>query len=182
MSAAAMRTGSPLSRAAFVLFNALALAIVYLAAIEPALEWFAAQRVAIEDKRDVLDRYTRALERTAEAPPASAAELFLPGASDPRRSAALQDIIKRVAERTGVRIQSVSGLSPNREKSGVVGVRVDMVGPLRSLAMAVAGLESATPALVVGRAAIRASAVRDETPGLLTPLDAQLDIYGFAAP
>lgn len=182
MSAAGTRTGSVLSRAAFVLFNGLALGSVYIAAVEPALAWFAEQRVAIEDKRDVLARYTRALQRTAAEPPVSAAELFLPGASDARRSAALQDIIKRVAERSGVRIQSVSGLSPNREKSGVVGVRVDMVGPLRALATAVAGLESASPALVVGRAAIRASSVRDEAPGLLTPLDAQLDIYGFAAP
>ena len=91
-------------------------------------------------------------------------------------------MIKRVGERSGVRIQSVSGLDPGREKGGIVGVRVDMVGPLRSIAMAIGGLESASPALVIARTSIRASAVRDDTPGLLAPLDAQLDVYGFAAP
>lgn len=182
MSASAFRPGSALSRAAFILFNVLALGILYIAAVEPAMAWFESQRSAIEDKRDLLDRYTRALQRTTEDPATAAADLFLPGTTDSRRSAALQDLIKRVGERSGVRIQSVSGLTPSREKSGVVGVRVDMVGPLRSLADAVGGLESASPALVIGRASIRTSAVRDESPGLLTPLDMQLDIYGFAAP
>ncbi len=170
------------SRAAFWSVNVAVVAVVYIGLVEPVAGWFAAQAEEIEQRSDLLARYEQALAGPRPGADRSVpAGVFVAGATDAVRSAAMQEAVKRVAAATGVRILSVSALPMARERSGVVALRVDMAGPLKGVSQAIARLENGTPMLAIARTAIRASATREETAGELTPLDVQIDIVGFGA-
>ncbi|MHB2165340.1 type II secretion system protein GspM [Alsobacter sp. R-9] len=166
------------SRAAFWVVNAAILALAWLAFVDPVAAWFSDRTEDLVRKADLLARYERALGALAPDRPVPA-DVFLPGATDAVRAAALQDAVKRAAAASGVRILSVSALPQTAGRPATVGIRVDMSGPMRSLGQAVARLETGTPMLAVSRAVVRASLTREEAPGELTPLEAQLDIVGF---
>lgn len=170
-------------RVAFWCVNATIALLVFVALVEPVAAWFAARHDEIEQNGALLARYERALSgpQAADAAPPLPPDLFVAGATDAVRSAALQEAVKRVAAASGVRILSVSALPAARDRPGVVALRVDMAGPLKSVSQAIARLKSGPPALAIARTVMRASATREETAGELTPLDVQLDIVGFAA-
>lgn len=169
-------------RLAFWGVNGAVALLVYVALVEPVAAWFATRSDDLAQSTALLSRYERALaapqQADAGAPPP--AGLFIAGATDAVRSASLQDTVKRIAAAGGVRILSVSALPAARERPGVVALRVDMTGPLKSVSQVLARLEAGPPALALARTVMRASATREETAGELTPLDVQLDLVGFA--
>jgi hypothetical protein len=178
---------------------ALVLVIFYLAILSPIFDFYGAREDLLDQRVAMAGRY----ETLAHALPAlrvadkkwldqSGGELLLGGSSDALASAALQSVIKSLADDAGANISSSEMLQPLANGNfRRVGVRVVLSGDLKHVAAVLRGVETSRPVLSVGDFSLRAggaaaeSAASDEDSeapaGADGTLSVTLDVYGFRA-
>jgi len=167
----------------------LVLATFYTMAIAPALDLYAANETAAETRRALAAR----LNAMANELPALRAHVTqlrtaaagnkqtLEEGSNAVAAAALQGRIGEIATGAGVMIASSESLAAEAQDGyRRLGLRLVVNGSYDGLIRLLAGIEKATPPLIVDNLQIRGSQRRPRAPAdSVAPLDASFEVFGF---
>lgn len=159
----------------------------YLLVAVPLRELYADRQAVLDNRRALRPRLKAAADelpalraRVAEMRATTGTRrVTLEGASDSIALANLQSHIEELAASAGATIGSTESL-PAEVHAGYrrIGLRYVLSGPYETLVKLLAGLEAATPPLVVDNLHIHGVVRRPGAPAT-AGLDAGLDVYGF---
>jgi general secretion pathway protein M len=167
----------------------IALAAFYMAAVAPALDFYAANALTIETRRALAGKLN-AMSQELPALRAQVARLqataagdrqTLKGNSDAVAAAALQGRIGEIAGGIGVAIAS-SEILPAEVQDGYrrLGLRLVVNGSYEGLIQLLAAIEKTTPPLIVDNLQIRTVQRRPRGPAeAVAPFDASFEVLGF---
>lgn len=171
-----------------VALTLLAVLLVWVAAVAPAIRWYEGRQIRLEQQHRLaahlraLDAALPALRRDVAASKAheAARQVLLPGDSDAIAAANLQSALQTLAGRAGASLDSAALLQAKRQ------------GPLRRIAMRVSvtatwpvliaflrAIETAHPRMVVGTISITSPSQID--PKKEPKVQASLSVIGFRA-
>jgi len=173
-------------RVLFLLGNLAALAVVMGVFVVPLISFLAERDNRIEQQRNVLARLTAIAAQASSIGTAMSetrAQLgggeFLIGPNENVISADLQTKVKAITEAAGARPRAVQAL-PSKAVGQVKysGSRIDIYGPLQSIARVLHAIESGKPYLFVTGAVMKP--LPSTRPGVPEEpmIQAQLDIFG----
>ena len=167
----------------------LALAAVWFLGVVPLLNLHAENAAAIETQRALVARLNAA-SRELPALRAQVAErrgaadtstLLVDGATDAIASAALQSRIGEIATGAGVTIASAESIPSEAQGSyRRLGLRLALNGSYEGVVKLLAGIETATPPLIVDSFQIH-SFQRRPGAAQVSQLDARVEVFGFRA-
>jgi general secretion pathway protein M len=168
---------------------AVVLAALYTAVVAPILEFYASNELTIETRQALAEKLNGMRQelpalRTQIARLRAAAagdRQTLEGGSDAVATASLQGRIGEIAGSTGVTIAS-SEILPAQAQDGYrrLGLRIVVNGSYDGLIRLLAGIEKATPPLIVDNLQIRGAQRRPRAPAdSVAPLDASFEVSGF---
>jgi Tfp pilus assembly protein PilO len=166
-----------------------ALGVFYMAALAPALDFYAANELTIETRRALAGKLN-AMSQELPALRAQVAKLrtaaagdrqTLEGGSDAVTAAALQDRIGEIAGNIGMTIASSEILPAEiQDEYRRLGLRLVVNASYDGLAHLLAAIEKAAPPLIVDNLQIRSVQRRPRTaPESFAPLDASFEVFGF---
>ncbi len=162
------------------------MALVWLSAVSPLLDWYAnrqavlAQRLALAGRMASVAAMAPALQRLAVAGNADPASSLLQGATEAVAGAGLQQRLQEMSERAGLRMTSAEVLAS--EPSGAyrrVRVHVAVSGPWARLVGLLSDMDHATPRMAVSEMQVGQS--RSVTTDPVKPLDAVLTVVALYA-
>lgn len=167
---------------------ALPLLAVYHFAVSPVMARLADLDARIEQERRLAGRLAEPDTKIApdaghKAAAAQARGLFIEGASEAIRAAALQSNLSTLAGHHGLKIRTSRSL-PARERPGLrlIGAQFQVVAPLDKLQALIVDMERHKPALVITALHVNAAGAPrmpgQESPGLL---DARFDVFAVEA-
>lgn len=165
---------------AFVGFNAGVIVLIIFFVLAPLIARFSDRADAIaEDGIDLAHQQAmraQALSMVSGASPAG--EYFLPGHDYPTADADLQQILKTLASRSGVRFISMRGLSGGQTAAAdhTVTAKLDVEGSLRSISVLIQSIETNDPCLFIGALTMRANGSQSDASS--DGLSAHLSILG----
>jgi hypothetical protein len=170
----------------FIGINVVALAVVYVLAVQPLTSLFSDQADRLSQARIALSKYRviASREGTVRAAAARADEVassatFLQGASEGAASASLQARLKAIAAQAGAQVQLVRALEPLTEGSvRYLRAHLELAGPVATIYTTLRAIEGAEPYLFVGQALLRMSAGAGTVPTQEPSMEAQFDVYG----
>lgn len=165
------------------------LAVAYLVAVEPALNFYQDRAQELSAQQATIARLA-ASARGLPALRASAAQwrtqsrdggLLLAGSSDGVAAAAIQSSVKDFLDKSGAKLGSAEILPPmTHDNFQRVGVRVSLTGTLPMLLAVLRGVGTVHPVLFVDNVEIHTASGTAKTGGG-DLLSVALDIYGFRA-
>ena len=175
-----VKAGHLLRAAAFVGAHAVAIALVYKAMFEPALDLLEHQRARLEASAAKLDRARAAATRNRALADLSPEEIdglasrFIQGEGPAVQGADLLARLRTAAQEHDLSFSSVTFLQPlERFGRSLAGARVELVGPADRTARWLESVESGPSLLLVRRA--RIDARRGEDRNMVA---ASIEIYG----
>ena len=164
------------------------LAILWLGAAAPALDWYGARQGQLAAARQRLAHMTTlrqslpALRREAESVAARATEtqILLPGDTDAIAGANLQSTLQNLADRAGISLDSVAML-PAQPVGALrrIGAEISVTATWPTLVALLTSIDVAEPRMVADDLSITASAQPD--PGQDVTLQAGLTVSAFRA-
>jgi general secretion pathway protein M len=102
---------------------------------------------------------------TSHAPSTAPREEFLAGADAGTLQADLQSRLKKIAEASGARPQTIAGVGPiGREQQGFITVNVRLVGTLKAVRNTLHGIETERPFLFVPNVTLKKALGTDPLP------------------
>jgi hypothetical protein len=170
--------------------GAAALMVVYLAIVQPTVGFYERERRLLDERSmlaarmaDAAHRLPALREAVRQAGRGGEGEnLFLTGASDTIAVAALQTLLKSLAERTGAKLSNVEILPPEAAgKFNRVAIRTSFAVELHTAVALLKGVETSRPALFVDRLEVRALDKAKPDPARPV-LSVTIDVYGLRAP
>jgi len=182
----------PFQRALAVAILVAIVAVIYGAIAQPLIDTYAADRVEIAQRREVLLRYQRA----ALALPARQKELatlgqeqakangFLEGASDTLIAAQIQNRVKTLANAAKTELKSSQVLPAESDgKLKRIAIRNQISATTAGLLAIFHDLEAQSPSLFLDNVTlqVRPVTLRDRNnPGNGDTIDVQFDVYGYS--
>ena len=171
----------------------LVLALVGLFGLAPVFGSYSARSTALAESNALIERYRQQNARrpALEAELETLSELqarsgfYITGETESVAAAALQDLFRELAARSGAEVKSIQSLTPKGEEGlDRVAVRVALAATSESLYALLHGLEGGTPYIFIENMELQMQRKSgglgkiDET-GKLT---LRLDLYGFMQP
>ena len=174
-----------LGQVSALVLTLLSLAIVWLAAIEPVLDFYATRAETLAQQRLLISRMTAVADtlpalQGQEARPDTgpAADALLAGSSDAVAGARLQERIQGMASQLGVVPTSMEALPAQQDGSyRRIRLRVALSASWPVLTQLLAAISQARPRLLIDGADFEASPMLVHPAGL--PLDATFTVLGF---
>jgi general secretion pathway protein M len=172
-------------RMLFLLGNLAALVAFTSIFVVPLDDMFAERDAKIEQQAKRLSRLTaianeaaRVESIVAQAKTQMQTGEFLTGANENVISAELQAKLKAMTEGVGARSRAIQALPMKTDQIKSVGARIEIFGPLQSIARAVYAIETAKPYLFISAASLKL--VPGSRPGTSEGpvVQAQLDVFG----
>lgn len=165
-----------------------ALALIWLAAVAPLLDWYGdraatlAQQQALAARMTALAAEIPALRRAVNTAGLQADEnLLLTGKTEAIAGANLQSLLQNLASQAGTSLDSAAAL-PVQGSGGLrrIGMQVSVTATWPVLVALLQAIGTAEPRMVVQDLAV-SSAGQAAMPGQDTPLQAQFSVTGFYA-
>ena len=169
----------------FLFGNLAALAVFVSIFVMPVYDMFAERDAKIEQQAKRLSRLTaiasegaRVESVVAQARTQMQTGEFLTGPNENVISAELQTRLKAMTEGVGARSRAIQALPVKADQIKSVGARIEIFGPLQSIARAVHAIETAKPYLFISAASLKLAP--GSTPGAPQEpvVQAQLDVFG----
>lgn len=162
----------------------LALALVWIAAISPLLDWYGTRAQTL-DRMQALGRREAALvqmlpalQSEAAAASGTPARAVLPGDSDAIAGAALQEQVQGMAGAVSAQLTSIETLPA--EQVGAyrrIGVRIATNAALTVVIRLLKAIEEAQPSMLIDDIRLTATPIGPQA--LALPLDAAFTVYAF---
>ena len=183
----AWRAGRP-GQALAVGCLVLALALIWLGAIDPIWSWYAERQAMLEQRQALLVRMRglaaslpalRAASASQRGDGAEAATAILPGATDALAAAALQEAVQKMATAAGASLTAVETLpaAMAAERWHKVSLRISLNAPWPVLIDLMHALGKAPARIFVGDVHFHSPAVVAHPANL--PIQASMVLYGF---
>jgi general secretion pathway protein M len=163
----------------------LAAILVWLGAVAPLMDFYAARSARLAQRATLAERMTRlaaevpALQARAASVPANNGTATFQGATDALAGASLQSLLQSLAGTTGAALSSMETLTA--EPAGPyrrIGVKLSISAPLPVLVQLMAQIGQARPPMLIDDLQIHGSPI--VMPGAQTAaLDAGFTVYGF---
>ena len=182
----------PFQRALAVAILVAIVAVIYFALVQPLIDTYAADNVAIAQQQEVLLRYQRAAqelpvrqkELAALKQDQAKADGFLEGSSDTLIAAQIQHRVKTLANaaKTELKSSQVLPAAPDGKLKRIA-IRGQISATTAGLLTIFHDLEAQSPSLFLDNVTLQARplTLRDrDNPGNGDTIDVQLDVYGYS--
>lgn len=182
----------PFQRALAVAILVAIVAVIYFALVQPLIDTYAADNVAIAQQQEVLLRYQRAAqelpvrqkELAALKQDQAKADGFLEGSSDTLIAAQIQNRVKTLANaaKTELKSSQVLPAAPDGKLKRIA-IRGQISATTAGLLTIFHDLEAQSPSLFLDNVTLQARplTLRDrDNPGNGNTIDVQFDVYGYS--
>lgn len=170
----------------------LGVVVLWLGVVSPALGWYDARSEALTRRRALAARMAGlaetlpALRKQAEAGAAAAPPIaVLDGGTDAIAGATLQELVQAMARDAGASLNSLETLpAEQRAQYRRVALRISVSADWPVLVRLLAGIEQASPPMLIDDLQLRGQSLRLRMPGgaaAASPVEATLTIVAFRA-
>lgn len=170
----------------FLAVTLLPVLILVFVLILPVLDVFSARDAEIAQRTDRLARLKgiaafdpETLRTEIHADPA---EHYLTGPNEGLVSAKLQIRLKSIVQTSGTQLHLIQGLPAQTDRMlRLIGVRLDIAGPIKAIHKAISAIETTTPFLFITNATLKSSRqIRNVAVQSKEPIvEAQLEVFGI---